>query len=90
MLCLLLHSELLLPAEKLLLLVISQLSKAVGKLAGEPASNLALNVESGLLSLAFPHLRGEVGSWIDDLVLSGVDVDVILFHLGAKLSHHNS
>lgn len=86
---LLLLQELLLPTDELLFLVIAQLSKRVSQLASKPATDSALDVECGILTLPLPHLRGEVGPRVDDLVLSSVDIDVFLFHLGSKLSHHD-
>jgi hypothetical protein len=90
MLFLFLHSQLFLPTNELLLLVVSDLAETVSELAGEPASHLTLNIKGGLLSLTLPHLRGEVGARIDNFVLSCVNIDIILFHLGAELTHHNS
>lgn len=85
----LLFEELLLPTDELLLLVIAKLPKGVSELAGKPATDSALDVECGILTLPLPHLRGEVGLRVDDLVLPSVDVDVFLFHLGSKLPHHD-
>lgn len=86
---LLLLQELLLPTDEFLLLVITQLSKRVSEPASKPATDSALDVECGILTLPLPHLRGEVGLRVDDLVLSSVDIDVFLFHLGSKLPHHD-
>ena len=52
----LLFKELLFPTDKLLLLVIAQLSKGVSKLASKPATDSALDVECGILTLPLPHL----------------------------------
>ena len=86
---LLLLQELLLPTDELLFLVIAQLSKRVSQLASKPPTNSALDVECGILTLPLPHLRGEVGLRVNDLVLPSVDIDVFLFHLGSKLPHHD-
>lgn len=89
MLGLLLFQEFLLPTHEFLLFIVTLLSESVGELACEPPTNSALDVESGILTLPLPHFRREVGLGVDDLILSTIDVEVFLFHLGAKLSHHD-
>ena len=50
---------------------------------------MALDVQSGLITLFLPHFRGEVWFRVDYLVFALVDVQASFFHLHAKLSHHN-
>lgn len=89
MLLLLLFSQLFLPSLEFPLSIIPQLPLVVGKSASEPPSHLALDVESGLVSLLHPQVWWEEWLWVYDLVIPSVNVDVSLLHLGSKLSHHN-
>jgi len=50
---------------------------------------VALDVQGGGFSLFIPHGRGEVGTGVQDFVLSLVNEEVTFLHLGAKFTHHD-
>ena len=73
-----------------MILVALLVLKGVCDTAGKPSSNAALDVQSCVFSLLVPHGRREVLLWVDNLVLSLIDIKARLFHLAAELSHHAS
>jgi hypothetical protein len=85
-----LKSKFVLFLQQFLISVISELSKSISVLPGKPCSDMTLNMQSGLLSLFLPHCTREVLLWIDDFVLSLVNIEACLLHLNTKLSHHDS
>jgi len=80
--------ELLLEGQELLFAILLRLAQIVAAFACEPASNTALNIEGGLLSLLEPHDRGEVPARVENFIVTAVNEDASLLHLGAMLTHH--
>lgn len=70
MLFLFLLSELFLLLQQLHISVISELPQRIRLLTSEPGSHMALDEESDLFTLLFPHLGGEIRLWVDYLVLT--------------------
>ena len=50
---------------------------------------MALNEESQFFSLLLPHFGVKIWCWIHNLVFPLINIEIGLFHLDAKLSHHN-
>jgi hypothetical protein len=80
--------ELLLQSHKLLLTVLLSLAEIVAAFTSEPASNTALNVKGGLLSLLKPHNRREVPLWVDEFIITAINKDASLLHLSSMFTHH--
>lgn len=62
--------------------------QSVYTLRGKPASNTTLNIKSCLLALFEPHCATKVSLWVNNLVISSVNVKTGLFHLTSLFTHH--
>lgn len=77
------------PADQLFVMIVPLLSERISQTTGEPSAHMTLDVKCCLLALLLPHLRREVGLGVNNFVISSVDVNILLLHLGTELSHHN-
>ena len=85
---LLLVSEVGLLGLQFVVLICTLLTQTVGCATGEPSTDVALDLQSDCFSLLVPHGRGHILPWIDDLIVSRVDVKTRLLHLDSELTHH--
>ena len=88
MLNFLLVAEISLLGLKLVILVGTLLTKAIGCPSGEPSTDMALDFESGIITLLLPHGRGHILARVDNLIVSLIDIDTWLLHLDAEFAHH--
>ena len=73
---------------QLVVLVGATLAQGVGRAAGKPGADVALDFEGDGLALLVPHRRRDVLARVDDLVVASVNVQAGFLHLNTEFAHH--